>query len=87
MEHSLTEKRFFVKGVFKKIAFNVPVLINVPNIHVNHHNKDIHKKYGTLLLICVLIVLKDNSSMKKLCNVMYKVLALLEHLNLLKIIK
>jgi hypothetical protein len=36
VEHSLTEKRFFVKGVFKKIAFNVPVLMSVPNILVLH---------------------------------------------------
>jgi len=77
------EKRFFVKGVVNKIAFNVPVLKkkHVPKEVVQLHKKDIHNKYGTLLLMRVLIVLKENSSMKELCNVINKVLALLEHLN------
>ena len=61
----MIKKRFFVKGVVNKIAFNVPVLKYVPNILVHKHKKDYHKKYGTLLLICVLIVLKENSSIKE----------------------
>ena len=57
------------------------MLMHVPKEVVHHHKEMNHNKYGTLLLKCVLIVLLENSSMKELCNVINKVLALLEHLN------
>ena len=81
----LIEKRFFVKGVVQLIAFNVQMLMIVPNILVQILQQ-VNHKYGTVSQIDAITVQMENSgTLKPKTVIMDQIIYALVHFMVIEI--